>query len=222
MGDEHMLTHAEVKNYYDRFGQKQDSQGFYERRALENMIDHSRFDEAKVVFELGCGTGKLSEALLENKLPSDATYFGVDVSSTMVVLTRERIARFGEQAHCQAFDGQLPLPAEDERFDRFIACYVFDLLPKKEIDAMLKEAWRCLKPGGLICLVGLTEGSTFISRLVSGIWRWIHHINPALVGGCRPIKINGLLSQKQWRLQHHTMTISCGVPSEVLIAERLG
>ena len=33
-----MLSRDEAKAFYDRFGAKQDSQGFYEDRALEDLV----------------------------------------------------------------------------------------------------------------------------------------------------------------------------------------
>jgi len=35
------LTHARAKQYYDHFGSKQDSQGFYEDRALDDLVAHA-------------------------------------------------------------------------------------------------------------------------------------------------------------------------------------
>ena len=51
-----MLSRDEAKAFYDRFGAKQDSQGFYEDRALEDLMEHVDVDEAEAGFEFGCGT----------------------------------------------------------------------------------------------------------------------------------------------------------------------
>ena len=59
------LTPSEARTFYDKFGEKQDTQGFYENPALEDLIVHADFQHAQKVFEFGCGTGKFAERLLQ-------------------------------------------------------------------------------------------------------------------------------------------------------------
>jgi hypothetical protein len=47
------LKPSEVQSYYDRFGRKQDAQGFYEDPSLEELIEYACFSEAENVFEFG-------------------------------------------------------------------------------------------------------------------------------------------------------------------------
>lgn len=42
------------------------------------------FETATHVFELGCGTGRFAERLLERHLPATARYKGIDLGPTMV------------------------------------------------------------------------------------------------------------------------------------------
>lgn len=84
------ITREQARSFYDRFGRAQDLQ-WYEDRALDRLAQLGRFQDARAVFELGCGTGRLAVRLLE-LLPEDATWVGQDVSSTMVQLSRERLA----------------------------------------------------------------------------------------------------------------------------------
>ena len=58
------ITRNEASRFYDKFGAKQDRQGFYEDAALDLMIELGKFPDAENVFELGCGTGRLAEQLL--------------------------------------------------------------------------------------------------------------------------------------------------------------
>ena len=85
MADKHTtLTASEAEAYYNRFGKKQDSQGFYEDPALDDLIAHANFQDAQRVFEFGCGTGKFAARLLAEHLPTSATYLGCDVSPVMI------------------------------------------------------------------------------------------------------------------------------------------
>ena len=90
MADEHaVLTVSEAQAYYNRFGKKQDSQGFYEDPVLDDLIAHASFQEAQRVFEFGCGTGKFAARLLAEYLPASATYLGCDVSPVMIGLAAQ-------------------------------------------------------------------------------------------------------------------------------------
>src|SRR6266478_1823744 len=91
------LTTAEAKVFYDRFGAKQDTQAFYEDRALDALILHADFQHAQSVFEFGCGTGRLAARLFTTTLREDCRYVGADISETMVALARKRSRRWANR-----------------------------------------------------------------------------------------------------------------------------
>jgi ubiquinone/menaquinone biosynthesis C-methylase UbiE len=216
-----MLSHRQAKAFYDRFGKKQDWQSFYEDVATEALIQNGEFDTAGAVFEFGCGTGRFAERLLERNLPADARYVGVDISGTMVALAKERLARFGSRAEVHLTDGSPRLDLKKSSCDRFVSTYVLDLLTFEDIRIVLQEAWRVLSKGGLLGLVSLTHGFTPISRVVEGLWMALYAIRPALVGGCRPIHLSELVAEPRWRIRYDDKFSNYGVPSEVLVAEKV-
>ena len=214
------LTIAEAKKFYDRFGQKQDKQDFYEAPAIAALLAHGDFAHARSVFELGCGTGRLAQMLFLNYLPSTSIYRGVDVSSTMVALATDRLSAFSERAVVSIYSGDSDLPAQSQSVDRFLATYVLDLLPEEGIRRVLDEANRIVQPGGLLCLAGITPGTTVLSRVVMGLWSGLWSLVPSAVGGCRPIRVSEYLTPGQWRIQHHRVVAAYGIASEILIACR--
>jgi len=216
-----MLSYQQAKAFYDRFGKKQDRQGFYEDVATDALIRNAQFDRAGAVLEFGCGTGRFAERLLERHLPADARYVGVDISDTMVALARERLDRFGQRAKVHLSHGSPQLDFEAATFDRFVSNYVLDLLTHADNRTAIQEAWRVLSEGGLLGATGLTHGFSAMSRMVAGIWKAIHTIRPALVGGCRPIRLQELVSEEGWRIRYDEKLSRYGVPSEVLVAEKL-
>jgi SAM-dependent methyltransferase len=215
------LTRDEARRFYDRFGARQDSQAFYEDRALDALVGQSAFGSAKAVVELGCGTGRFAERLLGTILPDSARYRGYDISRTMVDLARARLARFGDRAAVEQTSGEPALPIADSSADRFVSNYVLDLLPAKEIRRAVAEAHRTLAPGGLLCLVSIAPGATVLSKLVMGTFAAIHRASPRVVGGCRPILLGEALSPDLWKVLLDQPVISWGVTSNVLVAERL-
>jgi ubiquinone/menaquinone biosynthesis C-methylase UbiE len=213
-----VLTRAQAKAFYDRFGAKQDKQGFYEDPALDNLVAHADFEHTRSVFEFGCGTGRFAERLLDRHLPQDAVYHGVDLSDTMVALARDRLRRFGDRGAIVQSDGSAATGAAPASVDAFVSNYVLDLLPDDEIRAVFAEAQRVLRPGGRLCVVSGTRGRAGLSRLVSWLWGRVHALRPALVGGCRPLLLTNFLAGSGWRLEHVNVVVAYGVPSEVVVA----
>ncbi|MFQ5522040.1 MAG: class I SAM-dependent methyltransferase [Acidimicrobiia bacterium] len=211
------LTPERARSVYDRIGQLQDWQSFYESKALNELIIHGEFDSARAVFELGCGTGAFAERLLRHHLPLDASYVGVDVSDTMVRLAEARLEEWPDRCRIVQTDGRLPLPGSDASFDRFIATYVFDLLPEDYAGEILDEARRLLTADGLLCAASLTRGRKPAEKALCTAWEWVAKRSPALLGGCRPIELGQYLGPS-WEILYRTVVSAFAVPTEVVIA----
>lgn len=213
------LTHAEARAFYDRFGAKQDWQRFYEDAAVEELIAHMAFDRAAAVLEFGCGTGRLAERLLQRALPPHARYTGVDVSATMVALTRRRLAPYGHRVRVVQSTGEPRLADASASCDRLVTTYVLDLLLVTDIRTVLAEAWRVLTPGGRLGIVSLGHGATGPARLVERVWTRLYRTRPSWVGGCRPISL-GEFVDARWHVRHRAAITRWFITSEVAVAEK--
>lgn len=212
------LSHEESRAFYDWFGARQDRQGFYEDPALSDLAAHADLGEARSAFEFGCGTGRFAERLLSDWLPSDCRYQAIDISATMVRLAQARLAPWGERAHVTQTSGAISVPASDASFDRFITCYVLDLLSEPDIRRLLAEAHRVLIPGGLLCLAGSTRGASLSARIVGVLWQTLFRLQPKLVGGCRAIVAGEYLGDRDWSVRYVNVVTRFGISSEVLVA----
>lgn len=215
-----VLTHEQAQAFYDWMGAKQDWQAFYEGRAINDLIVHASFETAQTVFEFGCGTGALAERLLASHLPSSARYVAVDSSTTMIRLAKTRLERFGGRVTVEQTNGSLPCEAVPSSCDRFVSTYVTDLLSTSDIAALFLEAHRLLIPGGRLCLVNLTHGTSTFSRLITSLWARLHRLAPTLVGGCRPLELHALLEARRFHLEYVQTVVAFGIPSEIVIAVR--
>ncbi len=214
------LTHQQAKAFYDWMGANQDLQAFYEAPATHNLIAHAAFETAQAVFEFGCGTGAFAEHVLASHLTEEARYLAVDSSTTMVRLANVRLARFGNRVVVQQTDGSPQFEMASGSYDRFVSTYVVDLLSVSDIATLLSEAHRLLTREGCLCLVSGTHGSTGLPRLLTGLWTRIHALQPALVGGCRPLELRALLPTTHWQITYVNVVTAFGIPSEIVIAER--
>ncbi len=217
-----ILSRADARNVYDRIGAFQDTQAFYEDRATSLVVVHGRFDTARRVFELGCGTGRFAERLLARHLPADARYRGIDLSPTMVQLAAHRLTGFGDRASVALTDGAFPTAEAPRSYDRFVSNFVLDLLSEEDIAAAIREAERLLETGGLLCLASLSTGRGMLPRLAARVWVTVHAFRPALLGGCRPLDLLAWIPSERWTVLHHAHLAPFGVPSEVVVAERRG
>lgn len=213
-----ILTRGQARDHYDRSGRRHDRLARFRKAPLDRLQELGEFGLAGAVVEFGCGTGKLALDLMEHHLPKRATYIGFDVSETMVQAARRRLVPFGARASVIRTDGRPRVPLPPTSCDRFVSTYVFDLLSNQDILRTLDQAWKVLRPDGLLCLAGLTYGTTLPSQLVAASWLAVHSLRPTLVGGCRPISLADYLGPASWKILHSTTVVSWGVPSEVLIA----
>jgi SAM-dependent methyltransferase len=164
-------------------------------------------------------TGRFAARLLSENLPAGASYVGCDLSGSMVALATEELALYAERARVIRSDGSVIFPLPDHSVDRVVSTYVLDLLSETDIEQFFVEAYRVLNDGGKVCLVGLTEGATLLSRIVTTIWTLVFCLKPSLVGGCRPVSLERYLDPKRWKLEHRNVVIAFGVPSEILVAQ---
>ncbi len=215
------FTPDDARRFYDRFGSKQDSQGFYENPALDQLVKHADFEHARSVLEFGSGTGSFASRLFKMVLPEDAHYLGLDISGTMIGLATGRLEPWQAHAEVRQADGSPCLPVPNASVDRFVATYVFDLLDPGYSRQLIAEAHRVLIPGGLLGTVNLTHGTRAFSRFVSRFWTSMCDRFPKVVGGCRPVHLAEFLEQDSWHIHHHRTLVSFGIPSEILVAERL-
>lgn len=93
------------------------------------------------VLDVGCGDGQHLE-YLSQKLPKD-DLFGTEISQIRVDRVKEK------GFNCVKVNGDY-LPFEDRFFDAIVFFEVIEHIPEGEVDTMLTEMVRVLKPEGVI------------------------------------------------------------------------
>ncbi len=114
------------------------------------------------VLDLGCGKGRFATALVRDGVE----VIGLDRSSAMLAS-----ARGLDRVRASA----LRLPLASACLDGVIAVEVFEHLPDAAIGAVLREARRVLRPGGILAIVDKNAGSWNARRpwLPNLLVKWI-------------------------------------------------
>ena len=214
------ITPEQARRFYDRIGRGQDARPLSERRALDALAEQGDFARAEAVVEFGCGTGRFAARLLRERLPGGATYVGLDVSPRMVTLASAALAPWADRARVLLTDGAIRLPVPDGSADRVVSTYVLDLLSPEDAAAFVAEAHRVLRPGGALALASLTPGHAPPARAVTRLWEGVWRVRPALLGGCRPLPLGGLLDPDDWSVTAHFPVTDWFLSSDVLVARR--
>ena len=147
------------------------------RRLVDRLVALGRFDTATAVFELGCGTGSLandSSTTICRRTPPTSASRSADGWRPSA---GSGLSPGPPEPRAIQTDGRLPLPVEEASADRFIAAYVFDLLPHDYALQVIASS-PILKPGGLLCVTSLTRGETPLARIVSSSWLGVWRIAP--------------------------------------------
>lgn len=95
------------------------------------------------VLDAGCGSGRVTERLLE-RLPSGRVV-ALDGSPSMIDAARRRLARFGDRVDYVVADLGRPLPL-DEPVDAILSTATFHWVP--DHDALFGNLAAVLRPGG--------------------------------------------------------------------------
>lgn len=221
-----MLNYQQAKSYYNEYGDKQDSQSYYEEPAFDFIIESVDWQYIKNVYELGSGTGLLAKRLLANHLAPDAHYIAMDISSTMVDICRQRLADYKGQIDLIENQGIPLLSAQTNftsvktaSFDCILATYVLDLLTEEDINGFLKEAHQLLSSNGYLCLASITSAKHGVARFISFLWALTHRLKPNKVGGCRALSLSDYLDNAGFRIDKIEQVSAKGITSEVVIAK---
>lgn len=100
------------------------------------------------VLDVGSGPGFLAGAIAE-AVGSSGAVFGVDISAPLLAVARSHCAHQSWVGFRDADAAQLPFPDHD--FDAVISTQVLEYV--RDVDAVLAEIHRVVRPGGRVAIV---------------------------------------------------------------------
>ncbi len=152
-----MTRKARLRAAFDRAAPSYDANAQVQRIAVRRLaarIAALALPARPRVLEIGCGTGLLSEALVEALGPADFTF--TDLSPAMVEACRARAGDIGA-AEFRVMDAERPDIESGEGFDLVCASLAFQWL--EDLPGALAGLKALVAPGGWLAYAALAEGT---------------------------------------------------------------
>lgn len=140
-------------------------------------LSASSIENGMRVLEVAMGSGEMFTRLVEAN--PDGHTIGVDLSPKMAAHSQANARRLFPtvSAECQAADVRY-LPYSDNQFDRVVCCYLFELLPAKDVPETIKELRRVLRPGGRLTTILIAQNK----RSFNAMYKVCSKVLPAFWG----------------------------------------
>jgi len=205
------ITKEQVTAVYRRVAPMYDVWAWLtERKARDRCLQLAAIQDGESVLEVAVGTGLAFVEILKSN-PTGRNE-GVDLTAAMLARAEKKARRTAAVNYRLRIGDAYALDFPDDSFDVLVNNYLFDLLPEDDFLAVLGEFGRVLRPGGRLAMVNMTEGRRWYHRA----WEHLYHVNPALLGGCRPVTVLRSLERCGFRDIKTEYVSQCTFPSEVV------
>ena len=188
---------------------------FTEKKAQDKAIELSKIEDGLTILDVGVGTGKLFNRILKRN--PNGINIGIDISKGMLTKAKSKLSKQPNQNYSLEIGSAFDIKIDNHTVDILFNNYMFDLIPFNQMDSIINEFFRVLKPGGKLVLVNMTKAE----RLGAGLYERIYRIYPLLMGGCRGVQQNNLLTEYRFKVITREYVQQMLFPSEVILAIKL-
>jgi len=210
------FTQQEIGGLYDRLAWVYDAwAALTETRATRRALEIAAVRDGESVLEVAVGTGTAFAELVRHN--PNGSNIGIDLSPGMLARAQRRLRELRRGHYTLELASAFDLPVDSGSIDLLLSCYLFDLIAFDEMDEVLAEFRRVLKPGGRMVVVNMTVGKRFGSRIYDRLFR----LCPWLMGGCRSIRLSERLRQGGFDIVSREYVQQLLFPSEVILARKV-
>lgn len=121
---------------------------------IKNAIASMRIQKNEKIVDFGAGTGK-NACLMRNYLSEEGKVLGLDIGKEMAEQFKKNCKNYPNvEFHFQRIDVDFDL---GERFDRVFISFVLHGFPQNVREQILQNAYKHLKPGGILSILDYNE-----------------------------------------------------------------
>jgi demethylmenaquinone methyltransferase/2-methoxy-6-polyprenyl-1,4-benzoquinol methylase len=184
-----------------------------EHTIRDSGIRALRLSRGERVLEIGFGTGH-SLAAMAHAVGRSGLVCGVDVSSGMAAVARERLAVHGFEHVSLALSDAQALCFAPQRFDAVFFSFTLELFGAA-VPVVLAEATRVLRPGGRVGVVAMDNDLQ--PGVGTPVYKWLHAHFPHAVD-CAPIDVVELMTAAGFSVEFVHATRIWSLPVKAVIA----
>ena len=185
-----------------------------ETKAQERAIQLVNIQDEIVILDVAVGTGRLFNRIVKRN--PNGRNIGIDISKGMLAKAKSLLSKQPSSNYELEIGSAFDITMDNHSVDILFNNYMFDLVPFDQMDIIIDEFYRVLKPGGQLVLVNMTKKE----RLGAGLYERIYRISPTLMGGCRGVQMFDLLTENGFKVEIREYIQQMLFPSEVIIAIR--
>lgn len=205
-----------ARRSYDRLSRVYDwLSGSSEWRFVKHGLAMLEVAPGENVLEIGYGTGRaLCE--LAKTVGEEGSVTGLDLSQGMRAVAERRLEQAGQLDRVNIECGDaVNLPYLDGTFDALFMSFTLELFDTPEINKVLGECWRVLRPGGRVVIVAMekTDQESIMTRLYAAAHRWVERF-----ADCRPIYPTLSLTEANFQVQGIERYRMWGLPVACVLA----
>jgi demethylmenaquinone methyltransferase/2-methoxy-6-polyprenyl-1,4-benzoquinol methylase len=167
--------------------------GVYEIKPNMEALKFADIKRDEKILDVGFGTGWVLEKMIEFINPLQKIH-GIDFAKGMIRSTIDRLKKKQLYQRVILVKGNaISLPYKNESFDVVFASFILDLQKIMDIQKLLQELKRVLKPTGRAVIVAMTKEGKGLKKLTRCFYDWFYPFWPTIFGyraSSRPIYIN--------------------------------
>ncbi len=152
---------------------------FHEETLKTTLINQAHIQSGQDVLDMGCGTGTLT--LMIKQTQPNAAVYGLDIDLQVLDIARKKTEQTGIRIDLQQGTATC-LPYPNERFDHVFASLLLHHLTRQDKQQALQEAFRVLKPGGVLHVGDFGKPRDSVMGLISWVVRWFEEVHDNILG----------------------------------------
>ena len=207
------VAQNEIGSLYDSKAWFYDAWAYFtESKARYRALELAEIKNNQSIIEVAVGTGLMFSDIVQRN--PNGQNIGIDISQGMLSKAKRRLSKYQNNNYSLSIGSAFNLKVNDDSIDMLVNNYMFDLIPFNQMDSIIDEFYRVLKPNGKVMLINMTKSERFGASLYENLYR----LSPRLMGGCRAVQLSELLTKHGFRIKVREYIQQMLFPSEVIIA----